>query len=206
MADVQTFSGTPANSVRIGDASGTFYTAQQFVATASGTISSLQWFSRINDGSPTSGITVEVWSDNGSDSPGSLISGASENIAHASIVDGANSWSTSEFTTVTFASPPSVTNALKYWIVTRKQGSVDGTNYYNAWTTAPSSYASGLLKQGTSAPVWGSALNADQALIITITTAAGPVNVKTISGLAIASVKTIGGLAVASVKSVNGLT
>lgn len=169
---VQTFSGTPANSVRIADSATNFYTAQQFTATAAGTVTSLKWYHRINDGTPTDGITVQIWTDNGSDSPGSLISGATTNIAQASIVDGGNSWNVSEFTTVNFASPPTVANGTKYWVVTNRQGSIDATNYNNTWVTDPSSYADGILKQGTSAPVWGSTINNDQALIIEITPAA----------------------------------
>lgn len=200
---ISTYSGTPANSVRIGDASGSYYTAQQFTTTASGTIPSLKWYSRINDGSPTSGITVAIWTDS-SDSPGSLISGATENVTHASIVDGANSWDVAEFTTVTFSSPPTVVNATKYWIVTNKQGSVDAVNYYNAWATAPSSYAGGLCKQGTSAPSWGSALDTDQVLIIAINeSASGPANLKSYNTNLKANIKSINTNLIANVKSLD---
>lgn len=173
MATIDTYSGTPNGSVRIGDAVGDEYNAQQFTATATGTIPSVKFFMRLTDGTPTDGVTVQVWTDS-SDSPGSLISGATVNIAQASIVNGNNSWDVSEFTTATFGTPPSVTNGTKYWVVMKRQGAVDAVNYNNMWDTDPASYSGGLFKLGTIVPVWGSAINVDQAYEVSITEAVSP--------------------------------
>jgi len=167
MATLLTYSGTPANSTRIGEASSNTYQAQQFTATTSGTLTSLKYFERIFDGSPTDGLRFQIWTDS-SDSPGSLITGATKDIAHADIVNGGNSWDISESTTVTFATPPNITNASKYWVVIKRQGSVDATNYYNPWATSPSSYAGGIQRSGDATPNW-TTLNQDMVLEITIT-------------------------------------
>lgn len=170
MATIDTYSGTPANSVRIGDTSTNTYNAQSFQATADGTIETLEWFQRSEQGTPSDGITVEIWTDN-SGSPNSIISGATENISQASIVDGDNSWSDTEGTTVTFSSPASVSNGTTYWVVVYRQGSLDGSNYNNWWTTSPSTYANGLWKRSSDGSSWndagGTAL--DGVLSITIT-------------------------------------
>jgi hypothetical protein len=187
MAVIDTYSGTPANSARLGDSTTlSYYNAQQFTATANGTIPSVKWYSRINDGSPTDGITLQIWTDS-SDSPGSLISGATVDIAHASIVDGANSWNVSEFTTCTLGTAPTVVNGTKYWVVTKRQGVIDSTNYYNAWTIdGGSTYAGGIWKYGNSSPTWTEVAGRDQALEVTITEATGAtINVPTLLTLGV---------------------
>lgn len=167
---ITTYSGTPANSVRIKDHADRTWQAQQFTTTVAGTVDSVKFFHRINDGTPTDGVTVQIWTDNGSDSPSAVISGVTENIAQASIVDGGNSWSSSEFTTVTFGSPPTVTDATKYWMVMTRAGATDGTNYNNMWSTDPSSYAGGVFKTGDATPAW-TLFDVDMAWEITITSA-----------------------------------
>ena len=170
---------TPANSSRIGDTTTNWYVAQQFTTTQAGTIDTARFFIRIIDGSPTDGLTCEIWTDNGSNQPNTVISGATVNIPHASVVDGANSWSNTEYTTCTFASPPTVTDATKYWIVVYRQGSADASNYYNMWRHPNSGeggtdrYSGGIAMVGTSGASWTELVDADFATEIDIADAAG---------------------------------
>jgi hypothetical protein len=172
MGTITTYTGTPANSERLGDTAARTYQAQQFTASANGTLTSLKYYERIFDGAPADGIKFEIWTDNGSDSPNAVIPGASQNVAHASIVNGGNSWDVSEFTTVTFSSPPTVVNGTKYWVVMKRQGAVDGTNFYNPWFRATDTYAGGTNKTGTNVPAWSNVTVGDFAMEITITEAA----------------------------------
>lgn len=171
MATITTYSGTPPGSIRIGDASANTYNAQQFTATASGTLTSLKFYQRALDGTPSDNAIFEVWSDSGADTPSALISGATVTVLSASIVDGGNSWDSSEFTTATFGSPPTLVNTTKYWIVMRRTGAVDAINYRNYWVTTPSSYAGGKWLRSSDGSSWNDASGTsyDVALEITIT-------------------------------------
>jgi len=205
---LNTYTGTPANSTRIGDGSGSAfantYIAQQFTANADGTLTSLIAYFQQNEGSPTDGLTYQIWSDNGSDSPSALISGATVNIAEASLVKN-NTWNVGNDTVVTFSSPATLVNGTKYWVVTFRQGSVDASNYYNTWVTSPSSYTGGVFKRSSDASTWNT-LDIDVAYKITITESGGLTNVKTFNGVTLANIKTVNGVAIADVKSINGIT
>lgn len=174
---------TPANSSRMGDTTSNWYNAQTFTATQNGTVGTVRVFSRINDGSPSDGWTVQLWTTSAG-VPSALISGATVNIPHASIVDGANSWSATEFTTATFGTPASVTNGTVYAVVIFRQGAANGTNYYNPWrhpTTGEGGsdrYAGGAHYVGTSGGVFTAQTGADMATEIDIADAAGGATVK----------------------------
>ncbi|MBX4215421.1 hypothetical protein KW797_00500 [Candidatus Parcubacteria bacterium] len=168
---VTTYTDPPNASTRVGDASANKYQAQQFIADLSGTVTSIKFYMRIIDGTPTDGVVVEVWTDNGSDSPGSFIVGATATIAQASIVDGANSWSSSEFSTATPGTPPTVVNGTKYWVVMYRFGAIDAVNYNNMWVDDPSSIATILHKISSDGTSWSASDN-DQTYDITITGAA----------------------------------
>lgn len=103
----------------------------------------------------------------------------------------------------------SITSGQQYWIGFHAQD--PGTP---SWNISRDATADGRKVNGDdvwtggSATPWGADITSLSGPIdayITYTVAGGPVNVKTVNGLAIASVKTVNGLAIASVKTINGL-
>ena len=165
---------TPANSSRLGDSTARWYIIQQFTAQKTGFVDKLKIYQRSTDGVPGDGIVAQLWTDNGSDRPGAVVSGVSETINSGSIVNGDNSWDVSEFTLVTFSTKSQVNIGEKYWVVLYRSSSVDASNYRNIWRTADSGeggtnkYSQGIAGTGTNAASWTIQTDADYAMEITL--------------------------------------
>lgn len=153
------------NTTRIGDVSSHTYQAQSFTATVTGSISTLQFYSGTSDGSPSDGLTVSLYTDSAG-SPGTSL--VSQTVPNSAL--GGNN-----LVTVTFSTPTSVVSGTSYWVVITRQGSVNGTNYYNWGIDCSNAYGGGLLKVGDVTPTW-SVLNTgcDGALVISQDTMAPP--------------------------------
>lgn len=104
--------------------------AQSFIANETGSLGKVSVF-LAKVGNPTSNITLRIHADNaGNPATGSLASGT---ITHSS-VGTSPSW-----IDVTFASPPSLINGTKYWIVL-DYGSNSSVNYWNWRKDATDAY------------------------------------------------------------------
>lgn len=121
-----------------GDAAGTTKLAQSFqlgssVAWTAGSVKV-----RIKkEGSPTDNLTVEICSDS-SGAPGTVL--ASATLAGASVPENLN-WQE-----ITLTAKVNLSLSTTYWLVVRRSGANDGTNYFKADANEALGYTRGSLK------------------------------------------------------------
>jgi hypothetical protein len=89
------------------------------------------------EGSPTDNLTVELCSDS-SGVPGTVL--ASATLAGASVPENLN-WQE-----LTLSAKVSLALSTTYWLVVRRSGATDGTNYYKADANEALGYSRGALK------------------------------------------------------------
>ena len=138
---------------------------------------------------------------------------AGEPDALLAVTDDASFTNTTEAeNTATFSGANLITlvSGTPYWIGVHYQdpGSVDFTISRDATATLRRTGDGDTWTGGATNPFGTTnVLSGPIDVYVTYTEggAAGPANVKTVNGLAIASVKTVNGLAIASVKTINGL-
>lgn len=89
-------------------------------------------------GSPSDNIVCEIQTDSSSNPSGTVITnGTSNNVTGASL-----STSSANQTTFTFASAFTLVAGTTYWVVFRRTGSLDGSNYYFIASSSLGNYAS----------------------------------------------------------------
>ncbi len=123
---------------RVGDAAANTKQAQSFIVGHTGTITPTQLYpdNTPTIGSPSDGLTVTIEADSAGFPSGTPL--ASVNISAATWVAGAGG-----LITITWGSPPSVTNGTTYWQVIKRQGALDASNYYRIGADSASTYPDG---------------------------------------------------------------
>jgi len=116
--------------------------AQSFTATSGGALNKVSVFLGKN-ATPTADITLRITTDVSGHPNSSQISNANATIARASV--GA----TPSWIDVTFATPPTLTNGTKYWIVLDYTAN-SATNYWNWRKDKTDGYANNTGKKTTS--------------------------------------------------------
>jgi hypothetical protein len=138
------------------------YRGHQFTAGASGVINKIN-LALGKNGSPTGNVWVEIWSDNGSDTPNSIIGGASstKNVSTLSTSDAttrrSEAWD--EFTWS--SNYPTVVSGTKYWIIIAGNTTFSNTNYIRVYNDNSSPTSSGIDKTYTTGTGWGSTDSTD---------------------------------------------
>ncbi len=122
--------GTLAN---IGNASSSTQVAQSFTPSSSVSIAQAGVYCA-KIGSPTDNIVAEIRSDS-SGVPSSTVLATSDSVASADISGNA-------YVHFTFSSPASLSASTKYWLVLKRSGSVDASNYVVVGMHSGNKYAS----------------------------------------------------------------
>jgi hypothetical protein len=125
---------TDLNNTTIGGSAANTMIAQSFTPGANLSISEV-WLNSFKLGSPSDNITLEIRPDATSKPHASTVLATSDAVAATSITSG--TW-----VKFTFSSPASLTSATKYWIVEKRSGSVDGSNYIGPYIHVSNPYAS----------------------------------------------------------------
>lgn len=99
---------------------GVRYIGHAFMPDTDGNVTEAATWVDIEAGTPSDQIHYEIWSD-ASGVPGTVL-GTSNSFSPAAQY---GAWATS-----TFSSPVAVTSGNSYWLITARDGSLDGTNYY----------------------------------------------------------------------------
>lgn len=142
-ADQSNGSGTPANNITFGNASGTQDIAQSFELATSSPINKIQLYIK-KVGSP-SNATVKIMND---------VSGSPGTIQYASGTLTASTVTTSYgWIDIALTSNPVLATATPYWIVV--DASTSSTKYYVVGAST-GGYANGVAKIGQSPSTWGS--------------------------------------------------
>jgi len=109
---------------------------------------------------PSDNIFVDIFDDNGGE-PGSLVTnGTSDAVAGGGLVTAGNN-SIVEFD---FSTPPTLTSGTTYWIVFRRAGANDGTNYYT-WGREGNVDSGNSATFTSSVPAWATSTNDHQYYI-----------------------------------------
>lgn len=128
------------------------YLAQQFTPTRAGKIDRID-IKIYKTGSPTGNVSVEIWSDNGSDLPNALLGGASANVDVSTL--GADP---GDFVTFTFtaANQPTIVASTKYWIVFAGDYTQDTNNcaQWRADSDESGGTSTGAVAAATAGPSW----------------------------------------------------
>jgi hypothetical protein len=125
---------------QIGDNASREIPAQSFTAGSSYSLAAVV-LPLVRNGTPTDNFYVEIRSDN-SDSPSSTVLATSNLHSSATAVSA-----TYRHVKFDFASPPSLTNGTRYWILAFRDGGIDASNYVGWAVTSGSIYAGGRVLQ-----------------------------------------------------------
>lgn len=118
MANIN-FGGAQTNTSRLGDTTSDWFTAQKFTAPANGNITSVVIHFGANVGSPVDNAILIFQADNaGAPSQTNLSSDTFTPTPSAG-------------NTVTLATPLLIAGGSTYWVLLRRAGSADGSNYRN---------------------------------------------------------------------------
>lgn len=111
--------------------------AEQFTTVGAGTVSDVKVFVTFC-GTLVDHVVFGIYSDNGSNLPNVQIGSVSNNYDPTDLGEDCGGSSPGSQTTVTFPTPPSVSASTKYWVVYKRSGALNNTNYYdlNEGTTA----------------------------------------------------------------------
>lgn len=193
--------GVAQNGYGYNGADGCSRFAIPFTTTDAGTVSAIAYSAR-KVGSPSDDSKVGLMADS---------AGAPSNTYLDFGTNAGSGMSTScgDFT-ATFSGPVSLSASTQYWVVFDRTGSTDANNRYIACGSA-SPAAGGLCAAGPTPTVWSTVVCGGSCPVnyaqMTVTTTAGPANVKTKDGVTQSTgIKTYEGVALASVKTVEGVS
>jgi hypothetical protein len=124
--------------------------AQSFIANSRRIDKINLWVGK--NGSPTDSLRCRIFTDN-SNSPGTIISGATTTISGSDISD------TAEEETFDFSETFDLVYGEKYWIIIDRTGSASDSNYYEIGYDASDAYSNGLLSRSDDGSTWTNDVN-----------------------------------------------
>src|SRR3990172_2272478 len=148
----QNFTTAPNDNYNVGWDSGTdqVWQAQQFTPSVSASLN--QWIFQLKKNlSPTGNLTIEIYTDNGSDSPNTQTGTTSGTIAESSLTTSFVEY------TFTWSTPVPLTSGTKYWAVIKTSRVIDADNYTMIGNNTGAGYTGGVAKYWTGA-AWSSVL------------------------------------------------
>ena|SRR3990167_3778557 len=128
--------------------------AQQFTPSVSATVNQVILF-LAKVGSPTGNLTVEIWSDTGSNLPNAIIGTGSGNVAESGL-----STTPAEITFTGISAV--VSSGTKYWAVLKTTSAVNASNHITYDTDfSGNPYSGGIMAISDNVPAWTSRVSRD---------------------------------------------
>ena len=163
MADETIQTGnTCTTDSRVGDVAARYYNGQSFVPANSGNIQSVGCSLENYDGTPTDDVIFSIQADSSGSPSGTDIGGATATLTNPA---ANTTGSLTPTMTATFGSPPAVTAASTYWVVIRRSGAADGTNFRRICRDDTNPY--GVNKISSDQVTWNTVVSVSLSLIIT---------------------------------------
>jgi len=118
-------------------------------------------------GSPSDSVVVEIQSDSSGSPSGTVLASAS--LTGAAIIDSTRN-------TFTFASPPTLSASTTYWVVVRRSGGDDISNYCQTAGATASVYPNGLAKYSlTGGSTWVTSVSIPDLNLALVSSSFGPI-------------------------------
>ena len=148
-----------------GDANATYQATHSFKVSKAGSLNSVV-LRMSKAGNPTDNMQIFVYSDNAG-LPNALITNGTATVQagtlHTSNANG-------DLYRFFFPTPPSLAANTKYYIVARRSGAADGSNYWRWHYKSASAYPHGNFGSGTNVPAW-TAYTSSAAFMVELTAA-----------------------------------